>query len=97
MKAISEFNEFKNETDPSFNWEIRKDDFFPYAMYKDSFWTGYYTSRPNMKKNIRDFTKIFHSGQRLLAEQLLRRDFKASEINDLLTYQFNTLDVLGNL
>ena len=33
------------------------DDLFPMEqIYKDSFWTGYYTSRPNLKKEVREFS-----------------------------------------
>jgi len=29
--------------------EVKRDDFFPYASSKHSFWTGYFTSRPALK------------------------------------------------
>ena len=37
------------------------DDFFPLEqIFKDSFWTGYYTSRPNLKKEVREFSQYEH-------------------------------------
>lgn len=33
-------------------WPIKLDDFFPYADAHNSYWTGYYTSRPGLKFQI---------------------------------------------
>ena len=35
-------------------WPTRYADMFPYADKADDYWTGYFTSRPNTKKFIRD-------------------------------------------
>ena len=35
-------------------WPTRYDDMFPYATTDNDFWTGYYSSRPSAKQNIRD-------------------------------------------
>ncbi|XP_033226250.1 lysosomal alpha-mannosidase-like [Belonocnema kinseyi] len=40
LKALNDLNE---------TWPIKNDDFFPYASDKNSYWTGYYTSRPALK------------------------------------------------
>ena len=34
-------------------WPTKYDDMLPYAQYKDDYWTGFYTSRPNFKSYIR--------------------------------------------
>ena len=87
VQAMKEFNDYKNQTiGKEWGWPERHDDYFPYAMYPDSYWTGYFSSRPNLKKNIRDFTIKFHAGQRLLAEQMLRQDANPKDIQDLLFF-----------
>jgi hypothetical protein len=30
-------------------WDVFTEDFFPYATSEESYWVGYYTSRPEMK------------------------------------------------
>ena len=34
-------------------WSVKLDDFFPYATYPWSYWTGYFTSRPGLKGYVR--------------------------------------------
>jgi len=31
-------------------WPTKSDDFFPYASENHTYWTGYFTSRPNLKR-----------------------------------------------
>ena len=37
----------------NFEWPTKYDDMFPYADKLDAYWTGYFTSRPNLKVKIR--------------------------------------------
>ena len=34
-------------------WNVKTDDFFPYSDFADAYWTGYFTSRPALKRYIR--------------------------------------------
>ncbi|QCD96917.1 lysosomal alpha-mannosidase [Vigna unguiculata] len=46
-------------------WPIKTDDFFPYADHANGYWTGYFTSRPAIKRYVR-----LMSGYYLAARQL---------------------------
>uniref|UniRef100_A0ACD5UGW4 Uncharacterized protein n=1 Tax=Avena sativa TaxID=4498 RepID=A0ACD5UGW4_AVESA len=46
-------------------WPLKTDDFFPYADKPNSYWTGYFTSRPALKQYVR-----LMSGYYLAARQL---------------------------
>ncbi|KAI7986126.1 putative alpha-mannosidase [Camellia lanceoleosa] len=47
------------------SWPLKTDDFFPYADRVNAYWTGYFTSRPSLKRYVRVL-----SGYYLLARQL---------------------------
>lgn len=43
-------------------WPLVKDrDFFPYAESHLMYWTGYYSSRPGFKKQIKVYSSLYHS------------------------------------
>lgn len=66
MDSKVEFPEYKNF------------DFFPYAEYPFSYWTGFYTSRPFLKGLIRDTGRYLFSSSRLLLEHYLKKRAKKS-------------------
>ncbi|XP_018323357.1 lysosomal alpha-mannosidase-like [Agrilus planipennis] len=45
LKSVHEEAKKKNLT-----WMVKTDDFFPYASDEHSYWTGYFTSRPTIKR-----------------------------------------------
>ena len=49
------------ETAPEQRWPWQEDDFFPYADGPHQFWTGYFTSRPTLKRYIRDTSAFFQA------------------------------------
>lgn len=57
------YTDAKYATDES--WPIKTDDFFPYADRANAYWTGYFTSRPALKRYVR-----IMSGYYLAARQL---------------------------
>ncbi|KAJ4981597.1 hypothetical protein NE237_032434 [Protea cynaroides] len=47
------------------SWPLKNDDYFPYADRKNAYWTGFFTSRPALKRYVRIL-----SGYYLAARQL---------------------------
>eukprot|EP00913_Durusdinium_trenchii_P014017 g13162.t1 len=48
-------------------WPLKEDDFFPYADGPHKFWTGYFTSRPTLKRYIRDTSAFFQVAKQITA------------------------------
>ena len=49
------------------SWPTKYDDMFPYADNDASFWTGYFSSRANDKKYMRDASHVLQSSNKLFA------------------------------
>lgn len=47
--------------DANKEWEVKKDDFFPYSHCDHCYWTGYFTSRPTQKGYIRESNNILQA------------------------------------
>ncbi|KAL5754443.1 hypothetical protein ACOSP7_022663 [Xanthoceras sorbifolium] len=45
------YTDAKNAANTS--WPLKTDDYFPYADRENAYWTGYFTSRPGLKRYIR--------------------------------------------
>jgi hypothetical protein len=43
------------------SWPSNYQDFFPYAAERYEFWTGFFTSRPGLKKQVKTYSSLFHS------------------------------------
>ena len=70
MKEVNyEWEEEKGSKVPAehHGWPIRKDDSFPYSQSNDIFINGFYSTRPQIKKSIREATRKMHSSLRLTA------------------------------
>lgn len=52
-------------------WPTKYVDLFPYADIWDSFWTGYFTSRPNAKSYVRYGSRQLHASDQLRSLALL--------------------------
>jgi alpha-mannosidase len=48
-------------------WPVRYEDAMPYGEYTNDFWTGYFSSRPAAKKEIRDFSALTNAEQKLFS------------------------------
>lgn len=50
MYTDYKYKEFKANQDGEMNFEVKTDDFFPYSDCPHCFWTGFFTSRPALKR-----------------------------------------------
>lgn len=48
-------------------WPVKQDDIFPYLDKDTMFWTGYYSSRPALKKQAKDSSAFFNAEQNVFA------------------------------
>ena len=51
--------------DADLKWDLKTDDFFPYADCPSCFWTGYFTSRPALKGYVRELNSFLQSCRHL--------------------------------
>ena len=51
--------------DADLRWDLKTDDFFPYADCPSCFWTGYFTSRPALKGYVRELNSFLQSCRHL--------------------------------
>ncbi len=67
--TLSEYFEVINNTENQ--WPSKSGDFFPYADHEHSYWTGYYTTRPLLKRLTRKYSDLLYSSDKLLAHSVL--------------------------
>ena len=97
LQAMQEVNDDWEEDDKEEGWPIRHDDSFPYSQNPGQMMNGFYTSRPHLKKSIRDFSNTFYSSQRLVSQSFIRKDYSSKKVDEMMMYQFSILDHLGVL
>jgi hypothetical protein len=52
-------------------WPTKSQDLFPYGDDYESWWTGYFTSRPGAKSYVRTGSHIFHASSQLASQAML--------------------------
>lgn len=60
----------------------KNDDFFPYRDSPNAFWSGYYTSKPLLKKSTRDASKYLQSVKKVLSKLYITGRLKFADIGD---------------
>lgn len=76
-------------------WPVFEDDFYPYYEKRYEFWTGYYTTRPGMKKQAKSYTQLFHAESRLFARRVINQDSSNSEIDTAMSAYWKSMDELS--
>uniref|UniRef100_T1IVT5 Alpha-mannosidase n=1 Tax=Strigamia maritima TaxID=126957 RepID=T1IVT5_STRMM len=75
----------KSLNDADITWPTKTDDFFPYASDPHAYWTGYFTSRPALKGNIRRTNNILQVCKQLdaLTSSRAGRTTSSADVNHL--------------
>jgi hypothetical protein len=76
---------------------MRKDDFQPFADDQDAYWTGFFTTRPILKRFDRVVGSHFHSSLRLQSMMMLNKKSESDDHSKVKDTQYNALDNLGIL
>ena len=70
MSTPSEYiSELKKE---NIVWPVRYGDAFPYADGDNDYWTGYFSSRPGAKKQVKDASALFNAQSKLFAYRIIQ-------------------------
>lgn len=76
-------------------WPIYDNDFFPFFEQRYEFWTGFYTSRPGIKKQSKVYSQLFHAQSRLFARRVINKDSSDSDIENAMNAYWKSLDRLS--
>nr|XP_016945444.1 lysosomal alpha-mannosidase isoform X2 [Drosophila suzukii] len=80
----------KSLHDAGITWPTKSDDFFPYASDPHAYWTGYFTSRPTLKRYERDGNHFLQVCKQLSA----LAPNKSGEFGPHLTFMRETLGIM---
>ncbi|XP_018570365.1 lysosomal alpha-mannosidase [Anoplophora glabripennis] len=71
--------------------KLKTDDFFPYSDKKHSFWTGYFTSRPNSKR----FERVGHNILQATKQLVALNGLEGSDYNNNVKSLEKLRDIMG--
>ncbi|RHY22207.1 hypothetical protein DYB25_010886, partial [Aphanomyces astaci] len=62
--TLGQYTDLKLQ-DKSLEWSVKTDDFFPYADQPNGYWSGYFSSRPALKRYVRVANSLLQSVRQL--------------------------------
>lgn len=77
------------------SWPAKYDDMFPYSDQAGNWWTGFYTSRANLKSQIRRGSQFTHAANQLFTEAVINQDVSEPSIDQILQTKHSMLDTMG--
>ena len=76
-------------------WPVRYDDMFPYADQSEDYWTGYFTSRADAKKQDRQTASNLHASNKIYAQKMLEQDVSDETVKSILDNKHAMFDAMG--
>ena len=68
---------------------------YPYADKLDDYWTGFYTSRPNAKRQVRVGQANLVSSSKLYSLKVIDQQATDQQIKDVIKAKNHMLDAMG--
>lgn len=76
-------------------WPVMRNyNMFPYFRNHLIYWSGFFSSRPALKKQVKDYSSLFHSQSRLFALKMLEQKATDDEIKEALNQTYNSEDIM---
>mmetsp|Transcript_30443 Transcript_30443/g.29834 ORF Transcript_30443/g.29834 Transcript_30443/m.29834 type:complete len:157 (+) Transcript_30443:759-1229(+) len=76
-------------------WPTKYDDLFPYADNSQAYWTGYFTSRSNLKEYIRRASRHLTASHNLYALKFIDQANDQATLDDILAASYSIFDAVG--
>ena len=65
-------------------WPVRYEDSITYADGDNDYWSGFYTSRPGAKKQVKDASSLLGAQNKLFAQKVIQEGVKQKEVDEVL-------------
>lgn len=78
-------------------WPTKYDDMFPYSDNPDAYWTGYFTSRANLKEYVRVGSHNLHASAQLYSLHTLNSSMPDAQKQDIFNAHWGMQDIMGIL
>ena len=52
----------------------------PYANEKEDYWTGYFSSRPGAKKQVKDASSLAHAEMKMFSKQVIKEGIEDKQV-----------------
>ena len=86
MSTPTQFVEALKKED--IKWPVKYDDGFPYSSGGEGeYWTGYFSSRPTAKKQVKDASALLNAEMRLASLDVLRKGVSDKEVGDIMKFK----------
>jgi hypothetical protein len=76
-------------------WPVKKDDFYPYSVVRNNYWSGFFTSRPAFKKQVKVGSALLHAQSRVFARQVIHQKTTPGEVSSMIQANGQLLDQMG--
>jgi lysosomal alpha-mannosidase len=76
-------------------WPVYYNDMFPYSDEKNDYWSGYFSSRPSSKVQVKQGSANLHAANLIFAQQVLNPATPDEEVTQILAASQRMLDAMG--